>query len=76
MITFIGWQFTGISYFCFNYFSIDFNNEIVYYNFSSEDVEIIMLIGLLHDYSRFEQWCKYNTFSDINSIDHGDLAVE
>lgn len=45
-------------------------------NLSEEDIKIAMIIGLLHDYSRFEQWEKYKTFSDTNSIDHGDLAVE
>jgi len=45
-------------------------------NFSEKDKEISILVGLLHDYARFEQWTKYKTFSDINSIDHGNLAVE
>lgn len=47
-----------------------------YNNFNEEDKEIAMLVGLLHDYARFEQWTKYKTYSDIKSIDHGDLAVE
>lgn len=47
-----------------------------YNNFSDENTEITMLVGLLHDYARFEQWTKYKTFSDIKSVDHGDLAVE
>lgn len=47
-----------------------------YNNFNEENTEIAMLTGLLHDYSRFEQWTKYKTYSDINSVDHGDLAVE
>ena len=45
-------------------------------NFSNKDMEISILVGLLHDYARFEQWTKYKTFSDLDSIDHGDLAVE
>lgn len=45
-------------------------------NFSQEEVQIATLIGLLHDIGRFEQRTKYNTFSDINSIDHGKLGVE
>lgn len=45
-------------------------------NFSESDIEISILVGLLHDYARFEQWTKYKTFSDIKSIDHGDLAVK
>ena len=47
-----------------------------YNNFNDEDTKIAMLVGLLHDYARFEQWTKYKTYSDINSIDHGDLAVQ
>lgn len=40
-----------------------------------EEVEIVTLIGLLHDIARFEQYKRYKTFSDKN-IDHGDLGVE
>lgn len=47
-----------------------------YNNFSDENTEIAMLVGLLHDYSRFEQWQKYKTYNDYQSIDHGDLAVQ
>jgi len=43
---------------------------------SDEDIYLAMIIGLLHDYARFEQWTKYKTFSDLKSIDHGDLAVK
>ena len=42
---------------------------------SKEDIELAMVIGLLHDYSRFEQWKQFKTFNDAESIDHGDLAV-
>ena len=45
-------------------------------NLKDRDVELAMVIGLLHDYARFEQWDKFKTFNDANSIDHGDLAVE
>jgi len=45
-------------------------------NFNKKDMEISILVGLLHDYARFEQWNKYKTYSDMKSIDHGDLAVE
>ncbi len=47
-----------------------------YYNFSEEDNEIAIIVGLLHDYARFEQWDKFGTFSDIKSVDHGDLGVK
>ena len=45
-------------------------------NLSEDNIEIAIIIGLLHDYARFEQWTQYQTYSDIKSIDHGDLAVE
>ena len=43
---------------------------------SQEDVDIVTLIGLLHDVARFEQYTKYGTFKDLQSIDHGDLGGE
>ena len=45
-------------------------------NLNDEDTYIAMIIGLLHDYARFEQWDTYKTFSDSKSIDHGDFAVK
>lgn len=45
-------------------------------NFSESDIEICILVGLLHDYARFFQWTKYKTFNDNISLDHGDLAVK
>lgn len=44
--------------------------------FIDKDIELALLIGLLHDYARFAQWEKYKTYSDKDSIDHGDLAVK
>jgi HD superfamily phosphohydrolase YqeK len=44
-------------------------------NLNKEEVAISGLIGLLHDIGRFEQWTKYKTFGDRNSIDHGDLGA-
>lgn len=41
-----------------------------------EEIELATLIGLLHDIARFEQYTKYNTFKDLESIDHGDLGAE
>ena len=43
---------------------------------STEDIELSKVIGLLHDYGRFMQVNKYHTFSDLNSIDHGDYGVQ
>lgn len=47
-----------------------------YLNLNQEEQFIARVIGLLHDYSRFEQWTVYKTYSDIDSIDHADLAVK
>ncbi len=47
-----------------------------YAGFSDEDAKIAEVVGLLHDYARFEQWTNYHTFSDLESIDHGNLAIE
>lgn len=47
-----------------------------HYHFNEKDIEISMISGLLHDYARFPQWTKYKTYSDLESVDHGDLAVE
>lgn len=45
-------------------------------NLSEEDIEVAMIIGLLHDYARFEQWKNYNTYKDSKSFDHGDMSVK
>lgn len=42
--------------------------------FNENDVEIATIAGLLHDYARFQQWTEYKTYSDKDSVDHGDLA--
>ena len=44
--------------------------------FTEEEIKVCGLIGLFHDIGRFEQWTKYKTFVDSESIDHGDLSVE
>lgn len=40
------------------------------------DVHTAYVIGLLHDYARFDQWTNYRTFKDYESVDHGDEAVK
>ena len=45
-------------------------------NFSEEEIKLAKLIGLLHDIARFEQYTKFQTFSDLKSRDHGDYGVE
>ena len=43
---------------------------------NQEEINVATLIGLLHDIARFEQYTKYKTFRDIESIDHGDYGAE
>lgn len=45
-------------------------------NLSKEDIEIAEMIGLLHDFGRFEQIKIYNTFNDKISVDHAVLGVQ
>ena len=41
-------------------------------NLSEEEIELAKLVGLLHDIARFEQYTRFQTFSDLKSIDHAD----
>ena len=43
---------------------------------NEEKIKLAKLIGLLHDIARFEQYTRYKTYDDLNSIDHANLAVE
>lgn len=43
--------------------------------FSKKDIELATLIGLLHDFGRFEQFRVYNSFNDMKTIDHADYSV-
>jgi len=43
---------------------------------SKEQKEMAYLMGLLHDLGRFEQAIKYDTFNDLQSLDHGDFGSE
>ena len=45
-------------------------------NLSEEEVELAKVIGLLHDIARFEQYKKFQTFSDLKSFEHGDYGAE
>lgn len=40
------------------------------------DALIAETVGLLHDVGRFEQFVKYQTYSDNKSISHSNLAVD
>lgn len=41
-----------------------------------EKIKIAMLIGLLHDIARFEQYTQYQTYNVNRSFDHGDYGVK
>ena len=43
---------------------------------NQEEIKLAALIGLLHDIARFEQYTKYKTFRDLDSIDHGDYGAK
>lgn len=40
------------------------------------DKNIAWLCGMLHDFGRFEQVRRYNTFSDADSVDHAELGAD
>lgn len=43
---------------------------------NEEQIEIAEFIGMFHDIARFEQYCQYNTFNDLESFDHGEYAIK
>jgi len=43
---------------------------------NEEEINLAKLIGLLHDIGRFEQYTRYKTYNDHQSIDHGDFGVQ
>lgn len=43
--------------------------------FSDSDVHLAEAIGLFHDIARFPQFHQYHSFSDAETVDHGDLGV-
>lgn len=56
---------------------MEYSKKIAQYlNLKEEEINLATLIGLLHDIARFEQMRIYKTFSDLKSIDHGDLGAE
>lgn len=44
--------------------------------FNKEDINLAYIIGLLHDIGRFEQAKRYDSFVDLETIDHADLGCE
>ncbi|MEA3448554.1 MAG: HD domain-containing protein [Bacteroidota bacterium] len=45
-------------------------------NLSQYQTTLAGIIGLYHDVGRFRQYRDYNTFSDKDSVYHGDLGIE
>jgi hypothetical protein len=45
-------------------------------DWDEDEINLAEAIGLLHDTARFPQFEQYKTFSDANSIDHGDLGFQ
>ena len=43
--------------------------------YDEEDIFLAQIIGLLHDYGRFEQIKQYNTINDSESVDHAEYAI-
>ena len=43
---------------------------------NSQMITLAEITGLLHDIGRFEQYTRFETFSDNQSLDHGDLGEE
>ena len=44
--------------------------------FYEEDINLAYIIGLLHDIGRFEQAKRFDSFVDLETIDHADLGCE
>lgn len=53
--------------------SIKYANLLEY---SDDDIELAGIIGLLHDIGRFEQYTKYKSFKDFETIDHADYGIK
>lgn len=40
-----------------------------------KDIDLAMIIGLLHDYGRFEQIRQYHTIDDKKTVDHAEYGI-
>jgi len=40
------------------------------------DLRVAEAMALMHDVGRFEQYARYRTFADAQSVDHADLGVQ
>lgn len=50
-------------------------NTAICLGLEKEDIDLAELVGLLHDIGRFEQLRRYNTYSDKDSINHGEFGA-
>ena len=46
------------------------------YDLSEGDVDLAWIIGMFHDIGRFEQFKRYGTFRDADSIDHAQFGAD
>lgn len=45
-------------------------------NLPQEEIELATLIGLLHDIGRFEQYKRHQTYSDLQTFNHGEFGAD
>ncbi|MGE4490164.1 MAG: HD domain-containing protein [Kiritimatiellales bacterium] len=45
-------------------------------HWKNDDIALAETVGLFHDIARFPQFEQYRTFSDAESVDHGDLGFQ
>jgi len=45
-------------------------------NWPEREVNLAEAVGLFHDIARFPQFQQYRSFSDADTVDHGDLGVQ
>ena len=45
-------------------------------NLSKKDQKLAYVLGLFHDYGRFEQWKLYKTYNDSLSVSHAHLGTQ
>ncbi len=41
-----------------------------------DDTDLAWMLGLLHDFGRFEQVRRFGTFMDVHSVDHAELGAD
>lgn len=45
-------------------------------NLKKEEQDLAYVLGLFHDYGRFEQWKRYQTYNDSLSVSHAKLGTK